>query len=425
MERRSRRWQGVVAMALVAVAIGVLFGNTVVFLAAIVPLVFAAYGYALRPPSLEVGVERTVSDASPASGDRVEVTIAVTNESDENLPDLRVFDDPPAALRVVEGAPAIATSLAPGETETFDYSLRADRGDHSFGAAIVVGRNLSGGIERRLAVDIPDDLTVVTDLDRLPLADQTVQYTGRVPTNEGGEGVEFHSIREYRSNDPMNRVDWNRYARTRNLRTVEFREHRAASVVVVVDARETVAVASCEGAPDAVSLDRVAAEHVVETLLHRNHLVGLAVLGSDGGYLEPDAGIEQEHLARRLLDDGPQSLSDVSRFTATNRRLGGSIENRRRSPIHRLPAESQVVFVSPLLDDWAVSYVRRLIARGHAVTTVSPDVTTRASLGGTIEGIDRTARLSDVRKAGSTIVDWSVEEPLPVAVARATEGWSR
>jgi uncharacterized repeat protein (TIGR01451 family) len=413
------------AMALVTVAIGILFGNTVVFLAAIVPLTFAAYGYALRPPSLDVGVERTVSDASPASGDRVEVTITVRNEGDENLPDLRVYDDPPANLRVVEGAPAIATSLAPGESETFDYSLRADRGDHSFGAPIVVSRNLSGVIERRLAVDLQDDLSVVTDLDGFPLAEQTVQYTGRVPTNEGGEGVEFRSVREYRTNDPMNRVDWNRYARTRSLRTVEFREHRAASVVVVVDARESVAVASHEGAPDAVTLDRVAAEHVVETLLDRNHLVGLAVLGSGGGYLEPDAGIEQEPLARRFLEDGVSALSEAARNTPSTRLLGGSVDDRRRRLVDRLPEESQVVFVSPFLDDWPLSTVRCLIARGHAVTTVSPDVTTRQSLGGTIEEIDRTTRLSDVRTVGSRVVDWSVDEPLPVAVARATEGWPR
>nr|WP_252718821.1 hypothetical protein [Haloarcula sp. CBA1122] len=88
-----------------------------------------------------------------------------------------------------------------------------------------------------------------------------------------------------------------------------------------------------------------------------------------------------------------------------------------------IPSESQVVFCTPLLDDRAADAAKRLAAYGHAVTVVSPDMTTGDSPGSTVERIDRTARLDDLR-GRVRVVDWTPAEPLAKALIRATERWA-
>jgi uncharacterized protein (DUF58 family) len=424
MEVTNRRWDVGLIVALLAGAAGIVFANTTVFLAATVGLTYAAYGYATAGPSLDVEVERTVGDATPSAGDLVEVEVRVHNAGDEDVAEVRVFDDPPADLRVVDGAPSHCTSLNPGETATFAYTLQVERGDHAFGSLVVACRNVSGAVERRLEVETDDEISVVSGLERLPLASQTVQYTGRVPTDTGGEGLEFYSVREYHSEDPMNRVDWNRLARTGELRTIEFREHNAASVVVVVDAREEVAVARREGEEDAVELGKIAAKNVADALLDWNNLVGVAIAGEDGGYVEPKVGTDQRHRVRLLLEEGPRSLAGTPGFVDTGTMRRNDLWAHYERLNDRLPDDSQIVFVSPLLDDDAVAVVRQLKSHGHAVTVLSPDVTSVESLGGTVERVDRARRLSDVRETQTRAVEWAVDEGLNTAVERARKRWA-
>jgi len=71
---------------------------------------------------------------------------------------------------------------------------------------------------------VPRELSAGGDL---PLRGLTTKYHGRVPTDVGGAGVEFHATREYRRGDPVKRIDWNRRARTGELATLELREERA------------------------------------------------------------------------------------------------------------------------------------------------------------------------------------------------------
>jgi uncharacterized protein (DUF58 family) len=46
-------------------------------------------------------------------------------------------------------------------------------------------------------------------------------------------------------------------------------------------------------------------------------------------------------------------------------------------------------------------------------------------MGGVVARIERTFALSKMRRAGIPVVDWSHDEPLPVAVERAERRWQR
>ena len=64
------------------------------------------------------------------SGAVIEVTITVTNEGEQLLPDLRLVEGVSAALEVTGGTPRAGTPLRPGEEVSFSYVVRARRGAH-------------------------------------------------------------------------------------------------------------------------------------------------------------------------------------------------------------------------------------------------------------------------------------------------------
>ncbi|WP_321112661.1 DUF58 domain-containing protein [Halorussus salinisoli] len=432
--RIGPRWDPGTTVALLAGAGGILTKNTTIFLAGVVGFAFAAYRYGTRPPEVSVAVEREIADRSPLPSDSVEITLTLRNEGDEPIPDLRVVDGVPERLGVVSGSPRHCTSLRPGERAVFSYSVRARRGTHEFGSTSLVARNVSGSVERRLEceaevkhegehIDESATITCETRADDVPLPADTSSHPGHITTDSGGEGVEFYATREYQSADPMSRIDWKRYAKTQELTTVDFRETRAATVMMVVDVRTPAHVARREGEPDAVELGAYAAERLVEAFVRRNDRVGLALFGPEGRYLEPGGGDDQVARVRAELESTPPPRDYGAGFFDTKRRKRAH-ESRFETLRKRMPDAAQVVFLSPMADDYAVDVAERFRAYGHAVTVVSPAVSGSGTPGGAIEGIERDQRLADVRGGGIRVVDWSPDEPIRTAVSKATARWS-
>jgi uncharacterized repeat protein (TIGR01451 family) len=409
------RWGVGLTAGLVAGAVGVLTGTTAAFVAGVVPLAFALYGYATRPPAVELDVARRIDTDAPRPGSEVAVTVTVENAGSRPLADVRIADGVPARMPVVSGTPRHSASLRPGESTSYSYRLAARRGTHEFGDLAVAARNVGGTGERRITADLGTEVTCSAGVDRVPLTGQTIQYAGRVPTDAGGEGVEFYSTRQYQPGDPMSRVDWKRYARSNELTTIDFRETRAATVVVVVDARESAQVAPDAERLDGVELGRYAAVRLIDELCAETNRVGVATYGDRGGYLAPDTGETVALRAAELFG------GDLDTDDPTVVRLPGQRPFRRLR--RSLPDDAQVLFVSPVLDDHAVDVARRFTAYGHAVTVVSPDVT-GDSPGGTVAGIERARRLDSLREHGSRVVDWPPDRPLRSSLDAARRRWS-
>lgn len=72
-----------------------------------------------------------------------------------------------------------------------------------------------------------------------------------------------------------------------------------------------------------------------------------------------------------------------------------------------------------MVDDWPVSFVRRLRRRGYPVVVLSPGATGEASLGARVAGHERDVRLTDVAATGATAVDWDRDDPIEGALATA------
>lgn len=446
MSRRDTgRWNVGFTVALVTGTLGLLAQNTVVFSAAAIGLCYAVYGYASRPPALDLDVERTVADTSPMPGDEVPVTVTVRNAADEPLADLRIVDGVPETLGVVDGSPRHMTGLQPGEEESFTYTVKVRRGVHEFDDPTVIARNVSGGVQVTETVSAKGRLSCHAPVESMHLADQTIPYPGRVETDSTGSGIEFHSIRQYHHSDPMNRIDWREFARSGELRTVEFRTDQAATIVVVVDTRRQARVSRRPEEPDGVELGTYAAGRIAGHLLDVGNRVGLAQYGSSLGYLRPGTGSAQAARIRNNLDvqaatsipvhgtgaatdpdaDGPDDPEPSSAGAGTSGLAatdgGWRVDWLRR----RIPNGAQVVFVSPLLDDAPLGLLKRLRASGHALRVVSPDVTSRETPGSVVEAIDRQGRVSMLRNRTTDVIEWSPDEPLYAAIERATRRWQR
>ncbi|MFC6716450.1 DUF58 domain-containing protein [Natrialbaceae archaeon GCM10025810] len=438
---RQARWQGALVAALAVSLLAVALGLPSLFLLAIVPLGFVLVGQVSASPEPELRLERKLDESRPRPGRAVTVTVSVTNAGDRVVPDLRVADAPPDGVPVTRGSPAFATAVRPGETVSYEYDLVPPRGEYAFGPATVRARSLSGTavatLEREPAGDAR--VTCETLLDSLPLHDRTIQFVGRTPTDDGGSGIEFFSTREYRRGDPINRIDWYRYARTGDLATVEYREERAVTIVFVIDDRSGVHRDTPTGGPDSYDLTLYAASRGVVASLEDGNRTGLATL-TDDVWVDPGGGRN----VRKRVDDAIGDASDPDRrfdsgrngpsargrpvadggagadFGSGANAVGALVTDLER----RLPRRAQVVFCSPLTEDGAVAFVRALRTRGRAVTVVSPDITTGVSPadvppGARIARLERANRIDDLRGLGAAVVDWDLGDQLSVALARA------
>jgi len=413
---RTRRWRGMTALALFAGGIGVVIDRPLVLLAASVWVGYSAYPRLTGPPEVNLEIERELSDSSPGHEETVEVKTVIKNKGG-TLSDVRFVDGVPPTLSVAEGTPRRAFTLRPGGSTSLTYTLTAKRGRHAFVPATVVARNLSGSYENEERVYEETVIECAADVDDVELRKQAGQYAGRVLTDEGGAGVEFHGTREYQSGDSISRIDWKRRARTGELITLEFREEKHASVVLLIDARREAYVAEAEDEPSAVTYSVFAANQLFDSLLASRDNVGLAVIGREDVWLGPGAGEEHKTRARKILTKHPALVPSPPLEEFDREQL-----KRLRK---RLPSESQVLILSPVADDEIVETARRIDAHGNSVSIVSPDVTTDGSPGRRLAKLEREARLSKLRQSEIPVVDWDVDVPLAKVLAHTREQWSK
>ena len=417
MIRETDRWRGVSALALIPLGVGVLLRRPGLLLLGIVGIGYVAYATQTTAPELDLEFEREVSESDPDPGDTVTVTLEVTNQG-SMLTDLRIVDGVPPAMGVTEGSPRLATALRAGRSATLSYTVRARRGRHEFDPVFAAARNASNSVEREDHYEVDTQITCVPHLgtlETLPLRGKAVNRVGRLTTGSGGAGVEFYAVREYRPGDSLSRIDWKRRAKTGEFTTIEFHEERAASVVVVLDGREEAYAGDGDDRP-AMDYQVEAAGGVARALLDVGDQVGLASLGPRWTWLGPGLGRDHRTRLRRQL----ALAAPFSPEPPDDRFLSGLALRRLRK---HLPTSSQVVFITPLVDDAVIRHARQIESSGHPVTVISPDLTTADTPGQALAGIERTLRMRELRGRGIRVIDWDVEEPIAVAVAKTARRW--
>lgn len=407
--RQTRRWLGVVPVALLAVAGGVLTGRPTVVLGALVAVCFLAYPHVVPLPHTDLSLSRSLGASVAAVDERVTVAVTVRNEGDTTLPDVRLVDGVPIDVPVVDGTARLATALGPGEAVTFEYGVTAVDGTHRFGPATVIVRDRAGA--REVETTVGGSSTLVGGIavrgGETPASTPTAG-AGRGTTRRGS-GVEFDRVREYRRGDPPSQVDWRRLARTGERTTVEFAEHHAASVLLVVDARPVAARAAADGR-HAVGHATAAAEGICRAVTADGGSVGLTTLGAACS-VPLGSGRDHRH---RVLD-----------ALATDEVFRRPMENDDESAttlvdsVARTPHGTRVVCLTPLLDDDLTAALVRLRTEGRTVTVVSPDVTSGEPLSVAVVALERANRLGRLRAADVSALDWTPGTPVTAATEKS------
>jgi uncharacterized protein (DUF58 family) len=436
--RETGRLSALVVLALFVCALGVLAGEQVILVAAVVPIAYGLYGQLTTLPSLSIGVERTVSESNPAPGEYVDVRLTITNTGEATVPKLHVVDGVPAELGVADGSPRLATALRPGESTTLVYTLVARRGTHEFGDTYVGGQSFGGTEERDYGIDASGATGIACHAEVSdPISrDVTHKYTGQVATDDGGTGLEFYATREHQHGDPVSHIDWNRYARDGELTTIEYRERRGTPVVVVVDLRSSVDVARRNIDPPASELGIYAAHRLFEPLSEYGNQVGLAFYTDDGvEWLPPGRGAGHESRAvLALREAADRDWSDNTMTLArrqgrsspigagTIRADGSAVDGRLDELAERLPTTANIVLVTPLLDQFPHQVATFVRAFGHDLTVLTPDVVPRTTVGSRVAALDREVAVTRLQRTGATVVSWDPDEPLARAITQTLEG---
>lgn len=406
------RW--LVPVALVLAPVGVVSASPAVVLCAVVCIGVAAFAHGAPEPEPTLECDRRFAEHDDGT---VDVSLRVTNDGEDALPDVRVVDGVPADCTVVDGTPELACSLAPGDSWTLRYRVESPGSSRRFDDPFVVLADRAGRVELDAQLDAGADCLgsspPLPDADPVALRPPTGGPPGPLTGTDAGEGLAFHSVREYRRGDPLARVDWARLARTGDLSTVTFRAERAPTVVLIVDARPAAYVARAADATPVRDQAVDAARTLVTGLADAQ--VALGVLGTGVSWTPPGTGRSHRARLRRELDTDPALVAPPE---GDDPELESVVSTLRA----RTPADAQVCLLTPLCDDDTVTLARRLDAGGTPVSVVSPDPTTTDGPGNQLAHLERGVRVRDLRRAGVPVLDWT-DGDAREAFARA--GWSR
>lgn len=409
-------WQGISALALGGLAFGLIFASPGLLLASAIGVSYTAYSRYQPEPQLDVTVNHSFSNPSPYPGEELTITVTVHNDGDNVISDLRVIDGVPTDLAVVNGSPRHATVLPSGEITSFQYTVQVRRGTHPFTPVLVCARPVSDTVEVERTIDT--DVEIVSRPIRASelhpsVRKQMAKYVGQNPTQTGGHGLEFHSVRQYRHGDPVNRIDWKRFARSGDLATIAYREERAAKILIAIDTREAAYIAPSPRERTACDRSVTGATKLATTLLKSGNQVGLTAFGPEECWVPPTGTQKSGQRIREVLTkhaafshvppDEPCYATDW-------------IEMFR----HRISNVTQIILFSPLSDQAAVTVALTLEAYGHRVTVISPDPTSQETVGQRVAALKRDLRISTLRKAGVWVVDWPTSRRLEAAFEQLT-----
>jgi uncharacterized protein (DUF58 family) len=418
----ARAWfLGVIIFGLVLAGLIRLRGS---LLALTIPL-FLYWAYALwrTPESIHLDVKRELSAERAAPHTPVRVQVLIANQG-ADLDELAIDDLVPPGLQVHDGNPRHLVSLASGRSFAFEYQVQGPRGAFSFAALAASAGDDLGLLRTACEVPAPGQFLVfplISRIKEVPIRPRrTKVYAGSIPARVGGTGVEFFGVRAYETGDSPARINWHASARHgEDLYSNEFQQERVADVAIVLDGRERSNLFA--GGQSLFEQSVLAAGTLADALLSQGNRVGLLVYSQYLQWTMPGYGKVQRERILHALSRAAPGASQI-------------FEGLQYLPARLFPAESQIVLVSPLVED-DYSTLIQLRARGFQVLVITPDPVAfeemrlprpRARysqedvrLSARIVRLERRWMLDRVRRAGVQIMEWNVSQPFDQAARAA------
>lgn len=406
------------------VSASILTGLVTYLIAAVIPGVFLFISYiSSKPDETDLRIERSITDKTPSPGEAVEIKLEVVNKGNSVFTDLRVVDGVPKSLKVIQGSPRSSMVLFPGSKKTISYEVKARKGEHSFDSVTVGYSNGRYSFRSKVKALKDDFIECEAPVGDLEIRNNSLNTVGDILTDKDGNGIEFHSLRNYHSNDPISRVEWKHLAKRHDLATKVFREERDKDILLVVDFREVSRRRAEAGEPLATDLCLYATERVYQSVVDLNQRVGIIILGLDSDevnvpldsssacYISPGRSRKNYFKIEKLLKEAQDcpSLDEADIDAKIYRHIN---------------PDSQTVILSPLLDDRFLPVLKSLEAQNHSPTVISPNVTYSSNMPSRLHKIQREITIKKIRKF-SPVLDWNIDKPLSLQLSKKVEAGYR
>jgi uncharacterized protein (DUF58 family) len=405
-----RNLAGAIALLLMAAGVIRTDGD---FLAAALPFAaFALIAVFLPGPEPRLAAARCLSARLVPAGTRVAMTVTVTNLG-SRLEALRLADEVPEGVQVVEGAVHWRGSLDPGAKAILHYSLECPRGSYQFGNLGLAAEDPLTGVVAHRALPCPGRLDVhpqrsVTAATRVG-AGSPRPFPGLSRSLRTGGGVDFAGVREYAAGDPLRRLNWRAEAFWGRPLMNLYEETRAIDAGIILDCR-----AKAYGKGELFESAAASALAWAEDLLDQGHRVAFLVYGDLLNWMPPGTGRDQRTRMR---------------MTAARAQLGAhmAFEGFDHLPVQIFPPRSMILLVSPLLRQ-DVAPLRKLRALGYAVAVLRPDPPLQAgnqedpaqSLARRLCRLETEVLTSRLLRTGITFLHG--QPSLPLATGQAPQG---
>ncbi len=412
---------GSLIMLLVLAGLSTLHGA---FLALSMPLLaFLIYGFWMSPEQIQLEARREIGADRVAPQTPVKVRVTITNLG-PGVEELAIQDVLAPGLSVIDGSSHHLVSLHRGATFSYEYSLRGPRGAFPFEGFHAEGGDALGLLRLRQELAVTGQLFILPDLTRIrqvPIRPRrTRAYAGTVPARVGGPGVEFFGVRDYEPGDSPRQINWRVSARhPEDLYSNEYQQERVADVGIVLDGRERANLFA--GGYSLFEHSVQAAGALADAFLAQGNRVGLLIYSQYVQWTLPGYGKLQRERILHALSAARTGASQV-------------FDGLQYLPTRMFPSESQIVLVSPLVED-DYSTLVQLRARGYQVLVIVPDPVSfeQSLLSGArrhyaladvelatrIVRMERRLMLGRLQRAGVQVVEWNVTKPFEQAVRGA------
>lgn len=407
------------AFAIWIFALGLITRNGLLVLGAVPIVIYVVLLRLLEPrPHLNVVLERSLSSGAVYEGEQAEISLRIRNDGPP-LPALELLDTLPAGLEVTVGSNHAVMPIGRGEERTLVYSVRsAAFGSYSLGPVRLRSSDLARNAVEESRMESTESLWVYPEvryLNRIAIKPHRPRYwPGETTTRRSGSGLDFYGIREYLPGEPIRRMNWKASSRRDRVLVNQYLDEAGGDIMLALDSR----LASEVGPIDRSTLKHStrAAATVAYRLLRDRNRVGLIGIGDNLVKVHPGFG-------RRQFD---RILAGLLVLKVGD---GWEMENLDKLFSLYFSKQTQILVISPLLDDKSYESVVRISNAGYNVVVISPSpIRLEAAPESSLEektavelaSLRRRTVLSTLRRY-ATVIDWDVTRPLGETVDRLEE----
>jgi uncharacterized protein (DUF58 family) len=369
-----------ISLAFFALLIGLLFGQSGLLVIAILVLVAAAAGWAWNKYSLSrVDYKRSFSERRAFLGETVDLTVQVTNRKPLPVSWLRIDDDYPLPVTLLDGE--VQPSIDPGigvltnimslrwfERVQWRHRLRCDkRGFYAFGPARLQSGDLFGlfsSQQRSTALDWLIIYPQVRPIETLTLPPKEPFGETKARQWIFEDPIRAVGVRDYGSTDDLRRIHWKATARQQKLQAKVYEPTTTFQLVIFLN-MATMPYHWQGTIPELLERAISVAASLANYGIEKRFQVGLL---ANGCWPQSDQPLKvlpsrsPDQLTRIL-----EALAAVATLPTT------SIETLLSTESARLPWGATLVVVTAVVTDDLLAVISRLQSAGRRLVLVRLD----------------------------------------------------